>query len=178
MQSGAGKEDEGKWRDAVIVALGGNIGGVWGSSAAIIERALDRLPEVGLKVLRRSSLWRSVAWPDPAEPEYINAVALVETDLGPAETLAALHRLERDFGRERGLPNAPRTLDLDLIAHGRAVIETEGLTLPHPRAAARYFVMGPLAEIAPDWRCPVGGRTARDLAADAPVGRDAEPVRS
>ncbi|MCP6769235.1 2-amino-4-hydroxy-6-hydroxymethyldihydropteridine diphosphokinase, partial [Klebsiella pneumoniae] len=71
------------------------------------------------------------------------------------ETMAALLRIEREFGRERSLPNAPRTLDLDLIAFGRERIEAPGLTLPHARAHERRFVMGPLAELAPEWRHPV-----------------------
>ena len=80
------------------------------------------------------------------------------------------------FGRGRAGPNAPRTLDLDLIAYGRQVIEAPGLILPHPRAAERRFVMGPLAEIAPGWRHPLLNRTAAELAASATVGVDAAPV--
>nr|MEA2797514.1 2-amino-4-hydroxy-6-hydroxymethyldihydropteridine diphosphokinase [Phenylobacterium sp.] len=87
-----------------------------------------------------------------------------------------LFAIERRFGRIRGDSNAPRTLDLDLIAHGREVIDRPGLILPHPRAHERLFVMGPLAEIAPAWRHPVSGKTAAELARDATVGRDAAPV--
>lgn len=84
--------------------------------------------------------------------------------------------MERSFGRTRGLANAPRTLDLDLIAYGRAVLDSPALTLPHPRAHDRLFVMGPLAEIAPQWRHPVSARTAAELAASASIGRDAAPI--
>ncbi len=87
-----------------------------------------------------------------------------------------LQQVEREFGRQRSTPNAPRTLDLDLIAFGREIMATTELNLPHPRAAERLFVMGPLAEIAPDWRHPVTGCTAADLAAAASVGRDARPL--
>ena len=90
---------------------------------------------------------------------------------------AALGRIEDAFGRRRSVRNAPRTLDLDLIAYGRSSGDLEGLILPHPRAAERRFVMGPLAEIAPDWRHPTGGRTARELAASASIGSDARPAR-
>jgi 2-amino-4-hydroxy-6-hydroxymethyldihydropteridine diphosphokinase len=87
-----------------------------------------------------------------------------------------LFATEQAFGRIRGAPNASRTLDLDLIAHGRTVSADPNLTLPHPRAHERLFVMGPLAEIAPDWRHPVLGATASELAAGASVGRDARPI--
>jgi 2-amino-4-hydroxy-6-hydroxymethyldihydropteridine diphosphokinase len=95
--------------------------------------------------------------------------------LSAGEVLAALHRLEARFGRVRAEPNAPRTLDLDLIAHGRAVLDG-AVVVPHPRAHERLFVMGPLAQIAPGWRHPVSDRTAADLAAEATVGIDAAPV--
>lgn len=90
--------------------------------------------------------------------------------------MAALGRIEDAFGRMRGALNAPRTLDLDLIAYGREQGDLNGLILPHPRAAERLFVMGPLAEIAPDWVHPNGVR-ARELADTASVGRDASPIR-
>ena len=78
----------------------------------------------------------------------------------------------------RWKPRSPRTLDLDLIAYGRRVIDAPGLTLPHPRAHERRFVMGPLAEIAPGWVHPTLGRTAAELAAEARVGQDAAPVET
>lgn len=143
----------------------------------MLEEALARFPAVGLKILKRSSWWRSAAWPDPNGPEYRNGVALVEANAGPEVVLAALLALEAQMGRERAAKNAPRTLDLDLIAHGREVRDTPGLVLPHPRAHERLFVMGPLAEIAPDWRHPVSGRTATALAAEATIGTDAKPAR-
>jgi 2-amino-4-hydroxy-6-hydroxymethyldihydropteridine diphosphokinase len=164
------------WDEAVIVALGSNLAGAAGSSLEQLEAALVCFPAAGLRVAARSSWWRSAAWPDPTQPDYINGVAIVDTALGPAGVLAALHAVEADFGRRRQARNAPRTLDLDLIAYGRRVVDQPGLHLPHPRAADRRFVMGPLAEIAPDWRHPVDGRRARDLAATAKIGADASPV--
>jgi len=158
------------------VALGSNLAGAYGSSEALLEEALARFPSVGLKILERSGWWRSAAWPDPNGPEYRNGVALVEAAAGPDEVLAALLRLEADMGRERVGRNAARTLDLDLIAHGRRVLDRPGLVVPHPRAHQRLFVMGPLAQIASDWVHPVLGRTAADLAADATVGTDAAPA--
>lgn len=161
---------------AVVVALGGNLAGGYGSPRAAQEAALALFADAGLKIVKRSSWWRSASWPDPSLPDYLNAVVLVETALGPEDTLSALHAVEVHFGRRRDRPNAPRTLDLDLIAHGRTVTEAgEELVLPHPRAAERLFVMGPLAEIAPAWRHPVLGETAAALAAAASVGKDATP---
>jgi 2-amino-4-hydroxy-6-hydroxymethyldihydropteridine diphosphokinase len=160
---------------AVIVALGANLKGEYPSIQALLEAALEAFGPEGLTVVRRSSWWWSAAWPDPTAPAYLNGVAVVETALGPRETLAALGRIETAFGRERSIPNAPRTLDLDLVAHGRSLMQDPELVLPHPRAAERRFVMGPLAEIAPAWRHPVSGRTAADLARAATVGQDAAP---
>lgn len=147
-----------------------------GSSEALLEAALARFPEVGLPVLVRSRWWRSAAWPDPGQPEYRNGVALVEAHADAGGVLKALQALETALGRERMARNAPRTLDLDLIAFGREVVDTPGLILPHPRAHQRRFVMGPLAEIAPDWRHPVSGETAQALARTASIGADARPV--
>ena len=154
------------------MALGCNLPGAYTSREALLEAALDAFPSEGMTVIQQSSWWISAAWPDPSAPAYLNGVAVVATDLNPAETLAALHRIETRFGRARGEVNAPRTLDLDLIAHARTMT-IDGLVVPHPRAHERLFVMGPLAEIAPDWTHPTLGETAARLAATAHVGRDA-----
>ena len=164
------------WDGAVIVALGSNLGGEYGSSWSALNRALEGFGEIGLIVKAKSSVWRSAAWPDPTAPGYLNAVALVETELGPEAVLAALHGLEARSGRRRARVNEPRVLDLDLIAYGRMVLDGPGLLIPHPRAAERLFVMGPLAEIAPGWRHPVTGVRVDVLAAAATVGRDASPL--
>ena len=161
---------------AVVVALGSNLPGGFGSSEALLDAALALFPEAGLPVVAHSRWWRSAAWPDPAGPEYRNGVALVEASGDPASVLTALHAIETQLGRVRGDRNAPRTLDLDLIAFGRQVLNQPGLILPHPRAHERLFVMGPLAEIAPGWVHPMLGRTAAELAVGVSVGRDSSPL--
>lgn len=160
-----------KYDGAVVVALGSNLG----DTRRVLEAALGRFDSLGLRVDARSLWWRSDAWPDPNQPPFLNGVALVATALPPQAVLQALLEIEIAFGRLRASPNAPRTLDLDLIAHGRQVVERPDLTLPHPRAHRRLFVMGPLAEIAPEWQHPVSGATAVALAATADQGRDAVP---
>jgi 2-amino-4-hydroxy-6-hydroxymethyldihydropteridine diphosphokinase len=166
-----------KARDAVIVvALGANLKAGFASLSDGLDAALAGFAVEGLEIIERSSYWRSSAWPDPTAPAYLNAVALVETSLGPKQVLEALQRVEGRFGRERGERNAPRTLDLDLVAYGRLVVDQPGLQIPHPRAHQRLFVMGPLAEIAPEWRHPTLALTARALAETAVIGRDASPL--
>jgi 2-amino-4-hydroxy-6-hydroxymethyldihydropteridine diphosphokinase len=162
--------------EAIILAVGGNLAGDYPSLEALLEAALSAFLRAGLHVVRRSGWWRSAAWPDPGAPAYLNGVAIVETKLSPRALLAQVLALEAAFGRSRTEPNAPRTLDIDLIAYGRSVFDEPGLTLPHPRAHERLFVMAPLAEIAPGWVHPVLGRTAAELAAGARIGADARPI--
>jgi 2-amino-4-hydroxy-6-hydroxymethyldihydropteridine diphosphokinase len=162
--------------EAVILALGGNLAGDYPSLEALLEAALSAFLRADLRVVLRSGWWRSTAWPDPRAPAYLNGVAIVETQLSPPSLLEQLLAIEAVFGRRRTAPNAPRTLDLDLIAYGRRVIDEPGLVVPHPRAHERLFVMGPLAEIAPDWVHPVLGVTAADLARGARIGAGARPV--
>ena len=162
--------------EAVIVALGCNDKGAWRDCREAMEAALARFRSEGIDVVVRSSWWRSDAWPDPTDPSFLNGVVIVRTALDPHALMAALGRIEEAFGRRSGPRNAPRTLDLDLIAYGRLSGDLNGLILPHPRAAERKFVMGPLAEIAPGWKHPGGGR-ASDLADAAAVGQDAAPIR-
>jgi 2-amino-4-hydroxy-6-hydroxymethyldihydropteridine diphosphokinase len=162
---------------AVIVALGCNDKGVWPSCREALDAALHRFRFEGIDVIASSSWWTSQAWPDASDPPFVNGVVIVRTDHDPHALMAALGRIEEAFGRRRTAANAPRTLDLDLIAYGREQGDCNGLILPHPRAADRLFVMGPLAEIAPGWVHPHGGEAAQ-LARTASVGTDAHPSRS
>ena len=160
---------------AVIIGLGCNDKGVWASCRQALEAVLARFCSDGIEIVARSSWWRSQAWPDPTDPPFLNGVVIVRTTLDPHGLMQTLGRIEEAFGRQRSTRNAPRTLDLDLIAYGREYGDCDGLILPHPRAAERLFVMGPLAEIAPGWMHPAGG-TAAFLSGKAEVGLDARPV--
>lgn len=140
------------------VGLGGNIGDV---AAALREAlaALDALP--GTRLLRASRFYRTPAWGVEAQPDFINAVALLETTLAPRALLDGLLAIERAHGRERAADGSrwgPRTLDLDLLLHGDAVIREPGLEVPHPHLHQRAFVLVPLAEVAPDAEVPGRGR--------------------
>ena len=157
------------------MALGCNLPGAYTSREALLEAAVAAFPTVGLEVVTRSGWWASAAWPDPSGPAYLNGVAVVRTRLSPREVLDVLHELEARFGRARTEANAPRTLDLDLIAYGRTV-QDDGLVVPHPRAHQRLFVMGPLSELYSGWTHPVTGEPAFRLAATATVGQDARPI--
>lgn len=127
------------------VALGANLGDARATVRDAIA-ALDRLPQT--RLLRASALYRSAPW-EASGPDFINAVAAIETGLGAHELLHALQALELQAGRERPYRNAPRTLDLDLLLYGDAIIDSPELIVPHPRLRERAFVLLPLAEIAP-----------------------------
>lgn len=140
----------------IVVALGANIPSTAGTPDVTIHAALSGLYDYGVTVVSVSRFYRTPAWPDPAEPPFVNAAACVRTELPPEELLAVLHTIEARFGRVRSRPNAPRTLDLDLIDyHGKVVCGA--LQLPHPRVAERAFVLVPLSDIAPSWCHPVSG---------------------
>jgi 2-amino-4-hydroxy-6-hydroxymethyldihydropteridine diphosphokinase len=161
---------------AAVIALGSNLAGDYPSSRALLEDAATAVAALGDPFLIRSSWWRSAAWPDAGDPPFLNGVSLLSSPLEPEELLRALKDIAFRFGRRPAAANAPRALDLDLIACGRRRLDTPHLAIPHPRAHQRRFVMGPLAEIAPAWRHPVLGLTAGQLAEMADVGADAAPA--
>jgi 2-amino-4-hydroxy-6-hydroxymethyldihydropteridine diphosphokinase len=134
-------------RDAVVAYIG--LGANLGRPAEAVGHALVRIGELPhTRLLRHSSLYRSAPL-GASGPDFINAVAEVETRLAAPELLARLRQLEQEAGRVRPYPNAPRTLDLDLLLFGDARIDSERLQVPHPRMKERAFVLVPLAEIAP-----------------------------
>ena len=158
----------------ILIGIGSNLAApAFGSPEATVNAAMAQLPAIGVSVVLRSRWYRSAPVPPSDQPWYVNGVAAVETRLTPAALLAALLLLEGRFGRRRSVPNAARTLDLDLLDYDGRKSASERLTLPHPRLHERRFVLAPLAEIAPDWRHPRLGMNAKELvcrlAPDGPV---------
>jgi 2-amino-4-hydroxy-6-hydroxymethyldihydropteridine diphosphokinase len=131
----------------VHVGLGANLGADLLATLTQAASALAGLP--GTRVCRLSTAWRSEPV-DAGGPDFLNAVAELDTTLAPLELLDALQAIEQAHGRERPYRNAPRTLDLDLLLYGDLVLDTPRLTLPHPRLGERAFVLRPLLEIAPE----------------------------
>lgn len=163
----------------VFVGIGGNLPSPrLGSPQAVLAAAVAALPSEGVNVRRRSRWYASAPVPAADQPDFVNGVLEVAAaGLDPAGLLQALHRIEDAFGRERGTRNAARVLDLDLLAWDDLVLAgCEGPLLPHPRLHLRAFVLRPLVELAPDWRHPVLGQTARELLAALPPGQRAEPL--
>ena len=147
-----------------FVGVGANLGDARRNVVEALA-ALGRLP--GCTLRRASALYRS-APVDAAGPDFFNAVAELQTTLTPPALLQALQATEQAFGRERPYRHAPRTLDLDLLLHGDAVLQTPALTLPHPRLHLRAFVLRPLLDLAPDLAAPGLGPLADWLPGTAP----------
>lgn len=147
-----------------VIALGSNLE----QPKQQIQQALAHLRQIPeIHDLTASSLYQTAPVGYLNQPDFINAVALIRTSLSPFELLKTLQNIEQTFGRQRSFPNAPRTLDLDIIDFDGHILNTTELTLPHPRAHERAFVMLPLAEIAPDYPIPLFGR-AHQLAKNCP----------
>lgn len=146
------------------IGLGANLN----DPAAQITHAFDELGRIaGTRLVARSSLYASAPLGYVDQPDFINAVAQVETTLAPRALLGALLEIERRHGRERGFRNAPRTLDLDLLLYGAAHFHEDHLTLPHPRLTERAFVLLPLTELTPDLLVPAKGRASDWIASCA-----------
>jgi 2-amino-4-hydroxy-6-hydroxymethyldihydropteridine diphosphokinase len=146
-----------------VTEAGIGFGANLGDPADSFARALAAFAAGGLRVLARSSLWRSAPWGITDQPDFLNAVALVAVREGPEELLACLKGIEVDVGRRPGVRWGPRVLDLDLLWHGDLLRVGEAVAVPHPRLPERSFVLEPAAEVAPGWRHPELGLTLREL---------------
>jgi 2-amino-4-hydroxy-6-hydroxymethyldihydropteridine diphosphokinase len=152
-------------RTPVAIALGSNIGDRRGH----LDYAVSRL-RAFLHEIRVSSYYETAPVDVVGEQwDFLNAAAVGETEWSPREVLDTLLAIETARGRQRPHPSAPRTLDLDIVLFGDQRIDEPGLVVPHPRFRERRFVLDPLAEIAPDWRDPVTGRTMIELKNQLPA---------
>lgn len=163
----------------ILIALGANLPDVAGKppleTCQAAAAALDSLPGLRLRALSRWYRTQPVP-PLPGAPTFVNGVARLEGEAGdPVALLAALHAIEERAGRLRPFPNAPRTLDLDLIDLHGLCREAPDPVLPHPRAHLRRFVLQPLRDVAPAWVHPVLRRPVEALLADLPT-HEATPV--
>jgi 2-amino-4-hydroxy-6-hydroxymethyldihydropteridine diphosphokinase len=143
----------------VYLSLGSNLG----DREAILRSALGALTAAGLEVVRTSSLYETEPRDLLNQPWFLNMVAECRTDLFPVQSLARVKKIERELGRKRTVPKGPRTIDIDIILFGNAIVRTTALEIPHPRFRERRFVLAPLKELAPGLRDPVTRRTVADL---------------
>ena len=145
----------------VFLGLGSNLG----DRRRNLEAALDALrahPQITVSAVSAFLETDPVGGP-PGQGKFLNAAAKIETDLSPEALLEELKRIECALGRRPGPRWGPREVDLDILLCGDTILDTEALTIPHPRMRERRFVLEPLAEIAPDARDPATGRTVREL---------------
>ncbi len=146
------------------IALGANLPGPAGPPEAALAAAVVRMGEIG-RVTRRSRLYSTAPVGVEDQPRFVNAAVELETELTPIELMGALLGIEAEFGRDRltGVPNGPRTLDLDILLYGDFVVHLMIAKVPHPRLAEREFVLVPLAEIASNHLVATHGATVQQL---------------
>jgi 2-amino-4-hydroxy-6-hydroxymethyldihydropteridine diphosphokinase len=157
--------------ELVYLSLGSNVG----DRAGNLNAALDRLRAFG-EVVAVSSFYETEPVEFTAQPWFLNCAIKLDTEKTPAQLLAGIVEIEQQLGRQRGQQKGPRTIDLDILLFGNSIVEDRGLTIPHPAMHQRRFVLGPLAEIAPDVRHPVFKRTIRELRDALPPGQAVRKV--
>ncbi len=148
----------------VYLSLGSNIG----DRARNLQAALEQLAAPDLRVVRASPTYETEPLEYAAQRWFLNLVAEAATELLPMQLLMRIGRVERALGRVRTVPKGPRIIDIDILFYGRTIVRAAKLEIPHPRMAERRFVLAPLADLAPDLRHPVTGKTIREMLDAAP----------
>jgi 2-amino-4-hydroxy-6-hydroxymethyldihydropteridine diphosphokinase len=149
----------------IYLSLGSNLGDRQANLRAAIERLV--LPDV--RVLRTSPVYETAPVDYTAQPWFLNLVVEAETGLFPMRLLSRIGRIERALGRVRTVAKGPRTIDIDILLYGQAVVRSATLEIPHPRMAERRFVLAPLADLTPTLRHPVTHRTVSEMLEAAPA---------
>ena len=147
----------------ILIALGSNISGPWGSPEQSVQHAMQALNRDGLKLVGASRLLLTAPFGKPNQPPFVNAVARIETHLPPLALLQKLHAIERTAGRRRATRWGPRTLDLDIVDYHGLIRSSGKLILPHPGIPERIFVLKPIAELVEEWRHPASHLSAQEM---------------
>jgi 2-amino-4-hydroxy-6-hydroxymethyldihydropteridine diphosphokinase len=153
--------------NTVHLSLGSNVG----DREESLRTAIRKLNRRDFRITRVSSVYETAALDYAGQPDFLNCVVEAESGLFPVRLLLRTHNIEREMGRKRLIPKGPRNIDIDILLLGRFVVDTPQLKIPHPRIEERRFVLEPLAELAPDLRHPVHGRSVREMLAAAPHQR-------
>lgn len=162
--------------DFTYLGLGANLPSRFGEPSDTLKAAIVALSRVGLTLKAQSPVYKTAPVPISTDPWFYNQVVAVTTALEPSELLTLINSIEAEFGRVRTVQNAPRIIDIDILAFGAEVIDTATLQIPHPRLIERAFVLFPLLDIAPTWTHPVSGRSVEELIADLPGEQAIEKV--
>jgi 2-amino-4-hydroxy-6-hydroxymethyldihydropteridine diphosphokinase len=157
----------------VHLSLGSNLG----EREKNLARAVEELERRGVKILRRSSIYETEPVEIIEQARFLNCAIEVETELQPQQLMKLLLEIELELGRRREIKYGPRTIDLDILLQGDAIVNTPQLTIPHPKMAERRFVLVPLAEIAPQAWHPVLHRTIAELLAECPDQSEVRGLR-
>ena len=151
----------------IFLGLGSNLPSKYGDTFANINLAISSLEAYGIKVIKRSSFYKTPSYPDRKNPKFINVVILVKTNLPPIDLMSVLIFIEERLERKRGKKNDPRTCDIDIIDYNSQILNLKynnlDLTLPHKELTSRNFILFPLQEISPTWKHPKTKEIISDL---------------
>ena len=156
---------------SIYLSLGSNLG----DRKTNLQRALERLQEKGILLLDQSSIYETEPVDGAEEPDFLNLVCRVQTELEPEALLRACQEIESGMGRLRRKIKGPRNIDIDILFYGQQIWQAPSLTIPHPAWCRRNFVLIPLAEIAPDFRDPLTGKTVKQRRWESPDGARVTP---